>query len=159
MLLDLHRLPAEKLAGTEHPVAVLFELEQSDSPEAVVRGIERLTAMLPEDDPLRKVFLSWLRYVLVPTRMPEAEIPEIERLEELKTMLDEKNPTWTAKWLAEGKKEGEQEVLMRLVQRKYGDLSDEIRARIKAAGSEQLLDWADRLIMADTLDEVFSPAR
>jgi hypothetical protein len=159
LLLDLHRLPPEKLAGAEHPVAVLFELEQSDSPEAVVRGIERLTAMLPEEDPLRKVFLNWLRYVLVPLRMPGAEIPEIERLEEFKTMLDEKNPTWTAKWLSKGEAKGEARVLKRQIQRKFGALSDEIRARIEAAGSEQLLDWADQLIMAQSLDEVFSPAR
>lgn len=154
LLLDLHRLPGERLAAVEHPAAVLFELEQSDSAEAVVRGIERLTEMLPEDDPLRKVFLSWLRYVLVPLRAPGAEIPEIERLEEFKTMLDENNPTW----FAESEKRGGAKILKRQVRRKFGALSDEIRARIEAASPEQLLDWADRILLAESLDEVFSSA-
>ncbi len=43
--------------------------------------------------------------------------------------------------------------------RKFGALSGEIRARIEAANAEQLLAWADRILFADTLDEVFSPAR
>ncbi len=167
LLLDLHRLPGEKLSAVDHPVSVLFELEQSDSPEAVVRGIDRLTAMLGAEDPLRKVFLSWLRYVLVPLRVPGMEIPEIERLEEFKTMLEENAPTWTAKWLAEGERigerrgerRGEAKVLKRLAQRKFGVLSDEVRTRIEAASPEQLLDWAERLIMAERLDEVFAPAR
>jgi hypothetical protein len=33
-----------------------------------------------------------------------------------------------------------------------------IRARIEAANPEQLFDWAERLIMAETLDEVFTAA-
>ncbi len=59
----------------------------------------------------------------------------------------------------EGEREGEAKLLKRLAQRKFGALSGEIRARIEAAGAEQLLDWADRILLADTLDEVFSPAR
>jgi hypothetical protein len=31
-------------------------------------------------------------------------------------------------------------------------------ARIEAANPEQLFDWAERLIMAETLDEVFTAA-
>jgi len=111
--------------------------------------------MLNEGHPLRKIFKRWLQLVLIPRWFPEVDIPEVDSLEEYQEMMEQEMPEWTRQTLAKG----EAAVLKRQIQRKFGTLPDAIRSRLEAANAEQLLDWADRLIMAETLDEVFSPAR
>jgi hypothetical protein len=55
---------------------------------------------------------------------------------------------------AEGELKGERKILVRLLQLRFGDLSEGIVERVRAAGSEQLESWADRVLTARTLDEV-----
>ena len=122
--------------------------------------------MLNEDHPLRKVFKNWLQLVLMPRWFPGVDIPEVDNLEEYQEMMEQEMPEWTRRTLAEGKREGKREglqegeaaMLMRQIRRKFGSLSDELRKRIEAADPNQLLEWGDRLIMAETLDEVFPAA-
>ena len=54
----------------------------------------------------------------------------------------------------EGKREGEREMLMKLLRMRFGELSEGVVARIHAAGSRQLRRWAERVLTAGTLDEV-----
>jgi len=58
----------------------------------------------------------------------------------------------------EGKREGEQEgearILIRLLQRKFGDVPEAIRRRIESADADTLLDWADRILTARSLEDV-----
>jgi len=158
LLLDLHRLSAEVVAAGDHPAAVLFELERSKTPENILRGVGRLVSMLSKEHPLRKVFKSWLQLVLMPRWFPGVDIPEVDDLEEYQEMMEQEMPEWTRQTLAKGELKGEATMLKRQIQRKFGALPDAIRARLEAANAEQLLDWADRLIIAETLDEMFSPA-
>jgi len=39
--------------------------------------------------------------------------------------------------------------------RKFGAIEAELQRRISEADSEQLLDWAERILTSDNLDEVF----
>jgi hypothetical protein len=158
LLLDLHRLSSEVVAASDNPAAALFELEKSETPEDILRGVGRLVHMLNKDHPLRKVFKNWLQLVLMPRWFPGIDIPEVDNLEEYQEMMEEEMPEWTRRTLAEGKKEAGVTMLERLVQRKFGSIPGAIRARIEAANPEQLFDWAERLIMAETLDEVFTAA-
>ncbi|GIW93217.1 MAG: hypothetical protein KatS3mg110_1258 [Pirellulaceae bacterium] len=56
---------------------------------------------------------------------------------------------------AEGLLEGERQVLLRLLQRRFGRLSRAVRQRIQQADSAQLLQWAERLLTAQSLSEIF----
>ncbi|HEX9764126.1 MAG TPA: hypothetical protein VGA39_02485, partial [Candidatus Acidoferrales bacterium] len=56
---------------------------------------------------------------------------------------------------AKGEVKGEAKVLVRLAEKKFGPLPDRARARIEAAGAEQLLLWAERVLTARTLGEIF----
>ncbi len=47
--------PWRSLQEVDHPAAVLFELERSETPEDVARGIDRLLGMLSEDHPPRLI--------------------------------------------------------------------------------------------------------
>ena len=58
----------------------------------------------------------------------------------------------------EGLRQGEAAVLMRLAERKFGPLSEANRRRIDEADSDTLLRWSERILSAQTLDEVFAEA-
>ena len=55
--------------------------------------------------------------------------------------------------------EGERTVLERLLRRRFGDLRPDIDERLHKASSTDLEAWADNLLDAETLDDVFGQAR
>ena len=66
--------------------------------------------------------------------------------------------TFIDKYIAQGKQLGEQrgeaKILLRQIERKFGPPSETVRHRITAADSETLLEWSDRILDAQSLDEV-----
>ena len=56
----------------------------------------------------------------------------------------------------EGKLEGESMLLERQMVKRFGPLTDDARSRLKSASAEQLESWAERILDARTLAEVFS---
>lgn len=56
----------------------------------------------------------------------------------------------------EGKLEGEALILQRQLTKRFGILSDSTLTRLHSATSEQLELWADRVLDAPTLQEVFA---
>ena len=55
----------------------------------------------------------------------------------------------------EGRQEGERTVLERLLQRRFGALSPEISKKLSEASSTDLENWAEKVLDAETLDDVF----
>jgi hypothetical protein len=53
-----------------------------------------------------------------------------------------------------GRQEGEAAMLLRQIARKFGPPTETVRERIELADSETLLEWSDRILIAQTLDEV-----
>ena len=53
-----------------------------------------------------------------------------------------------------GKQEGEAQILKRQLTRKFGELSEEKRRMVETADSETLLKWSERVLTADSLEEV-----
>jgi hypothetical protein len=58
--------------------------------------------------------------------------------------------------LAEGRRQGEAEVLLRQLRSRFGALPEDVTARLNAADSETLLRWSERVLSAATLDAVFA---
>ena len=56
----------------------------------------------------------------------------------------------------EGRQEGEQILLQRMLTRRFGEFPDWAQKRLLQANSEQLEQWADRLLDAPSLDAVFN---
>ena len=54
----------------------------------------------------------------------------------------------------EGRQEGEAAVLLRLITLKFGPPSEPVRQRVQAADAETLLQWSERVLTAQSLDEV-----
>ena len=57
--------------------------------------------------------------------------------------------------IQQGQTEGEAALLLRLLERRFGPLSPRHRARIESADAETLLVWGDRVLTAQSVDEVF----
>jgi len=112
-------------------------------------------AACPGEAAVRRGFTGWLRRVLLPQRLPE-----LNDLEEVSAMLAERVVEWTRQWREEGHKEGRHEgealLLRRLLERRFGPLDAAADLRLAAADDEQLLLWAERILAAGSLEEVFA---
>ena len=59
----------------------------------------------------------------------------------------------------EGRQEGTRTVLERQLQRRFGLLSPRVAERLRRASADDLATWVDRVLDANSLDEVFRPSR
>jgi predicted transposase/invertase (TIGR01784 family) len=176
LLLDEGQYREEELQSLQNLVAAVFRLENSRTPDDILKV---LTALLnwvkePEQDSLRRAFTVWLQRVLLPRRVPEARFPELTELHEVRTMLAERVKEWTEEWreqglqegiqkglkqgrekgLQEGQKKDEALMLMRLLERKFGPLSDQHRRILEEADAETLLVWGERVLTANCIEDV-----
>ncbi len=82
-------------------------------------------------------------------------------------MLAERVEEWTAQWKREGKiegrlegklegkLEGETSLIERQITHRFGPPSPDTQARLKAATLEQIEQWAENILDAATLEDVF----
>jgi len=111
LLIDEGQYTEEQLAPLRNVAAALFRLENSHTPTDVQRVLTALVTWLhdPAHASLRRAFTVWLRRVLLPARLPEVVIPEVQDLAEVQTMLAERVIEWTQQWKEEGLREGRRE--------------------------------------------------
>ncbi|MEN8215800.1 MAG: DUF4351 domain-containing protein [Pseudomonadota bacterium] len=137
---------------------MLFRLEKSrtksDTQQALVVLKEWLKGAPPS---LILAFRTWFRRVKLPKHLPGVVLPELIDLQEVENML-----ATTDNWFEqskeegrkEGRKEGRNEVLIRLLEKRFGQLEAKTRASIFKLDTEALLKCADRLLTARTVQEV-----
>ncbi|MEM7585496.1 MAG: hypothetical protein AAF560_19050, partial [Acidobacteriota bacterium] len=167
-LIDEKRLPLDMLESLrDNVVAGIARVEQDHGAAHLMQMVERFARWLesPEQNALRRDVLAWLSKVVLPARVPGAEVPELRDLEEFKTYLEVKMQPWTEQWRDEGREEGRREgerlgneLFLRLMTGKFGSLDTATVRRIQAADTDQLLDWSSRLLASATIDEVFAGA-
>ena len=174
LLIDENRLAEQDLAAAGNLVAALFRLQRSQGPEEVQEVVTRLVEWLApaEHQELRRVFAHWLSVSLLPLKMPGTQVPKVEDLQEFKAMIDEQMVPWTEQWkqqgfllgmekgmeqgLERGRQVGEAQVLLRLLARKFGNLDAKVQARIENADAEQLLVWAERVLTAQSVEDLWT---
>ena len=89
---------------------------------------------------------------------PSAEIyrPEADlTLEELENMLAESIDRWNREIREEGRQEGEARLVLRQLRLKFGPLDPEIEDRVRTADADRLLEWGERVLTAESLQDVF----
>ena len=112
---------------------------------------------------LRRAFVVWLKRVLLPARVPGGELPPINDLQEMHAMLAERVKTWTEDWKQQGFEQGieqgiprgEARLLRCQILRRFGTIPDWADRRRTGASLTELDTWGERLLDADTLDDVF----
>lgn len=170
-ILDEGQIPADDL-DMNSLVALLVRMERSDGPDSLQEALSDLRKKLGERryQPLRRAFTVWIRRVLLNRLMPQEPLPELNNLEEMEAMLAERVTEWTQKWKMEGLKEGEAKgrmegeakgrsaILNKLLSKRFGQgiLDIRIQERLRTATPEQLDVWAERILDAKTIDDVFA---
>lgn len=157
--------PRQKLAKLKSPVADLFRLERSENWEQVHASVRRLQETLPPSEAgLRDAFGSWLGDVILPRLNLAGRGRFVKRtLEEVETMLAENIDRWSREKKEEGRQEGLQEglqkgearLLLQLLRLKFGALEPAIEDRVHSADAESLLKWGQRVLTAESLQDVF----
>jgi predicted transposase YdaD len=157
----------ESLGGSGgNIVGVLFQLENSASPQQFEKALAHLIQWLqePEQESLQRLFNIWIKRVLLPRKLPGESLPDTQKLYEVQMMLSERKDNWAEQWKQEGLQEGLQKglqkgeaaMLLRMINKKFGLVSLEARQKIEQADSETLLLWSDNLLTASTVEQIFS---
>ncbi len=148
-------------------------------------GADRLVPLLSgeEDGPLRRAVLVWFDHVLLPRSGRKPSIPRAVGLEDFRAMLEKRVEEWNRELREEGRlvglkegrrvgvREGRQEglqkglqkglqngealLLLRQLERKFGQLDPRTRQKVAGADAERLLAWGERVLTAEQLEDVF----
>jgi len=174
LLIDECQFEDDVLAQRNDFVSLLFRFENCRSPDRLPGLVEilweRVTAA--EQPALRRSFETWIdRVICARLRDRAGALIAFDQLKE-KSMLSERFDMWEREFLRKGReeglatgreegkelgrREGEQLLLLRQLQKRFGVIPEGIRATLQAASPEQLESWADRLLDARNLDEVFA---
>jgi hypothetical protein len=156
-LLDMGRLPGDELARRETLTALLFRLEQRHDPKALSDLVDEVVGWFrahPGYEELKRLFTELVRQAILGLE-PTVAVPD--DLLEMRTMLATQGEEWKRQWLAEGRAEGQANMLVRLIEHRFGPLSDDQRTRILSADEVTMSTWADRLFEASTVDDVLGP--
>jgi len=134
-----------------------FRLEQAREPEDYVQVIGHLRQWLAGDEHARTRRAFALRLQRRLRAHPPADtIDRTLELEEIETMFpDTILKEERRRGVKEGRMEGQQKALLRLLEHRFGDLSPDVHDRIAAADYDTLQHWFDRAIDAADPQAVF----
>jgi Putative transposase, YhgA-like/Domain of unknown function (DUF4351) len=147
----------EELAALNSPVADLFRIEKSRDWLEVRASVHRLRQSIPPDEAsLRQAFEIWLRKLILPRLgLSQEEASAASSLEEIETMLADSIDRWNREIREEGRQEEGARVVLRLLRLKFGPLEPEIEERVHSANADRLLGWSERILTAESLQDVF----
>jgi predicted transposase/invertase (TIGR01784 family) len=159
LLVDESSYSSEELTEMANPVAELFQIEKSRTWWEIRWNVDRLRHTIPPDEvTLRRAFETWLAKVVLP-RLSAEEAFEILTLEEIETVLAERIDRWNRELQEKGRQEGRQEataqVLLRQLHLKFGPLAPEVEERVRSTDADRLLEWSERILTSERLEEVF----
>ena len=112
-------------------------------------------------------FIDWV--IALPESLELEYLNEIEHFEQEKHMkyitsaerigiqkgMQQGIKEGVVKGLQQGMEKGKRAILLRQLQRKFGSIPAHCQKRIEKAHAEELLDWADTIITADSLQDIF----
>ena len=153
-LLDENRLSREEKEQSSNVVATLVRMETSDGEDFTHFAYE-LAALLPREEQadLRRAFTAWMVRVLRETH-PGATIAPVEDLEEIPMLIErirEKHRRDHREALLEGKRE----LLLRLIEQRFGPVPASVRAHIESLSSRKEVEKiADGILTAGSLREM-----
>ena len=161
-LVDEGAFSEDDLAARDTLAALLFRLEASPDPDRVVALADAVLAWFgrhPGFDGLRPLFAELLGGLMGP---PASGVRVPEELLEVRNMLATRAEEWKRQWLqeglekgrAEGLVKGEAALLLRQLERRFGALPTEVRARVAAADTAALEAWGLRVLDAGSLEDV-----
>jgi hypothetical protein len=153
-VLDMGSIDCSRLLALDNPDALVLAILcdfRGREPQAVVNHIVGQLHEKLRDNPKR--FREYIDMLEILSSGRELE----QRIKEAQQMLTRIDRTTTPTYLL-GLEAGEARILKAQLRRKFGELPADIEKRIDTAQPEQLERWAEDLLFADRLEEVFKEA-
>ncbi len=168
LLLDETRYPLDDEGTAHNLVAAVFRLEQCRSLDDIQRVTRELLQWMkePEQARLRRSFAVWIRRVLTQS-LPETEMPETNDLTEVNNMLSHNLSNWAREQrqqalqqglqqgMQQGMQQGKTTLLLQQMASKFGTISETDRQRVRTASDAEIAEWSERILTADSLQEMF----
>lgn len=179
--LDAGAYREEDLEPMTNLVAALFRLENSRA-EADLQAVVALLVdwlKAPQHESLRRSFAEWLARYLRRAGILGRNAPTLRDLQEIHSMLEERVAEWKKahmqqglreglekgleqgleqgieQGLERGRLEGEAGLLLSLMTYRFGEIPETVQTRLASATHAELNHWAERILDATTLDDVF----
>lgn len=169
-LVDEGRYTQEQLAARRTPLSGVFGIEKAsrDLP-SLQQAVDRVVTIIradPHKERTDAIVTRWLKRHL--QRLgARVDLERLNSLVEERDMLAENLEHWVKnerrearlegrqEGRQEGRLEGERHVLQRQLSRRFGDLPGWVVKQLAAASAEQLEAWADQILVANSLEELF----
>ena len=104
-------------------------------------------------------FTLFVKHVLKPAARTDLTLEHMESLNEIHSMLRNRVEEWTKEWFEQGQITDESRMLVKLLQKRFGDLPSTILEKINSASEQELETWGLNLLDAKSLDEVFKDTK
>jgi hypothetical protein len=115
---------------------------------AAVRGLRRLETETEK-------IIKYLDYIDIYADLDEHErIVYTQKYPEEEKYMSTFAERFINQGMQQGMQQGEANVLLRQLSRKFGEISEDRKKLIQSADSERLLKWSERVLFADSIDEV-----
>lgn len=153
--------------------ALLFRLENLAEPEQVSPLMDAVIAWFRQHDgfdALRPVFATLIERMISAAEGTRPGNRAATELLEAKSMLEDRVAAWKERWaregleaghrlgrqegILEGHREGAAAILLRLMERRFGELPAAVKHRVASAGNSELEAWSLRLFDATSMDDV-----
>lgn len=158
-LLDMRTIDCESLLRQDNPdalvLAILCDFKGHDPQEVVNHILTRLHQLLGEKPKRLREYLGMLQ-ILSGNRDLSTQFKEAEKM--LTRIEVEKLPFYQIgmeRGLEKGIEKGEAALLSRMLRKKFGALPPNLAQRLEQADSTHLEAWGDRVLTANTLEEIF----
>jgi hypothetical protein len=153
-LLDENRLPDMEEAE-RNLAAALFQLEKSRSLEDLRRQVGRMADDEEMDEGFQRSVHAWLTRVVLPSRFPGLQVPEVRNLKEMQSMLEENMARWGREEREEARQEGVHEILLTQMEARFGTVPEDTRRRIQEIRDpEELKAFGKRILSASSLSDL-----
>ncbi|MBF0611310.1 MAG: Rpn family recombination-promoting nuclease/putative transposase [Magnetococcales bacterium] len=168
-VIDEGAYPKEMLEGSPYLSAILFRMEHPANPEEMVRAAQDASIWFekhPDGPPVKHLFKELLLAGLTrlkvdtPHRVPET-------FQEVVVMLAARVEQWAMEYEQRGELKGElkgalkgelkgnAEMLLNLLQDRFGSVPDWARSKLFEADLDTLKKWSKRLFGAEKIEQIF----
>jgi len=153
---ELGSLPAEAYRDSDNLVARLNLPNMAYRPEDKLTVFGQALRGLLELEPDAERQAKYLDFIDIYSALDDNEFRAFEqRYAEEVAAMTAFAERYTKQGLEQGMQQGEAAILIRLMERKFGTLTDRHRERIETADTDTLLTWSERILTAESADEVF----
>jgi hypothetical protein len=162
-IIDMHTVDCQTLLSQDNPealvLAILCDFKGRSEREVVHYILQRLHQLTEDNDSRFREYMRMLE-VLSTNRSLEQIIEEEEKM--LSKVDQTRLPSYRIgmqqgmqQGIQQGIQQGEEKLLERQLTRRFGPLSEQTRNTLKTASFEQLEQWADAILDAKTLEDIF----